>query len=111
MLGLLNGTEDVGSVRVGVSVSLNNCLDIHPGHAKTVSVVSNFAAHSCNFYRVASNATLAKMLGFSPSQLARSKRQLAKAGFVGMDGAVGDLTPIIEHYEARTGETWRYRLQ
>lgn len=76
-----------------------------------LSVVSNFAAHDSNLYKLARNATLAKMLGFTLSQLSRSKRQLAKAGFVNMDGTIGDLAPIIKRYEARTGETWRYRLK
>lgn len=76
-----------------------------------LTVVSNFAAHDSNLYKLADTRRLATMLGLTHSQLIRSKRQLRDAGLVDYNGGIGDLSKIIKRWETQTGETWEYRLK
>jgi len=76
-----------------------------------LTVASNFATHYGNLYKQCSNATIENMLGISHSQLMRSKKQLRDTGFLDYSGNLGDLTPIIDQWEARNNCKWEYRLK
>jgi len=75
-----------------------------------LSVVSNFRTHGGNLYKLCSNQALERMFSMSHSQFMRAKRELRDAGLIDYDGNIGDLTPLIEQWEKRTGKVWEYEL-
>jgi hypothetical protein len=76
-----------------------------------LNLASNFAAHDSNLYALCDNQTIADALGISLQQLLRSKRQLRDAKLLDYDGHIGDLTPIIERWEAAQNTKWEYRVK